>query len=624
MGGRPARRNPGVLNTGLTFARRRAHTGLTTFGQTVPMRVGLLLLLLALPLGAAELTLTIEPRWNGRPLAVPSGALTTAGGQSVRVTRLALLISEVALIGADGRAVRLPGQYGQLDAASGRSAIALHGVPAGDYVELEFSIGVPEEANHTDPGQWPARHALNPLVNGLHWGWQGGYVFLALEGKWGVEVGAEQGFSYHLATDARRMTVRFESDFRVEAATTIALAFDVARVLREVKFVRCDGSESTHSARDDALAGQLTQAVERSWFWLEATVGGSLRPDRNSESGRKAPPTASEACATPLAFTVPAGFPQPALPGDNALTVEGVALGRKLFFDVRLSGNGTQSCASCHAPERAFSDSVAFSRGADGAPGARNAMPLFNLAWSPSYAWDGSQPRMRDQALAAMTNPIEMHGEVARVVTELALDEAAGDAFAAAFGSREITAERMGRALEQYLLTLVAADAKFDRAMRGEVPLSEEEKEGFALFVTEYDPVRGKRGADCFHCHGGALFSDFGFKHNGLDLVSADAGRAVATGKAGDEGKFKTPSLRNVAVTAPYMHDGRFATLEDVVAHYDHGVKRSAALDPNLAKHPDAGLQLTTEEQRALVAFLRTLTEEKLERPGDQIAARER
>src|SRR6185369_1888052 len=120
--------------------------------------------------------------------------------------------------------------------------------------------------------------------------------------------------------------------------------------------------------------------------------------------------------------------------------------------------------------------------------------------------------------------------------------------------------------------------------------------------------ARGKRGADCFHCHGGPLFSDFAYKNNGLALRGPDRGRAKVTASANDADKFKTPSLRNVAVTAPYMHDGRFRTLEEVVAHYDHGVQRTAALDPNLAKHPDAGLKLTAEEQRDLAAFLRTLT----------------
>eukprot|EP01035_Chromulina_nebulosa_P050990 gene50990-69369_t len=170
-------------------------------------------------------------------------------------------------------------------------AMTLTSVPEGDYAGLEFSVGVPAETNHADSSRWAAGHALNPLVNGLHWGWQGGFVFFALEGKWraGVEAtqngaaktkeGAtegERGFSYHVATDARRMAVRFRADYRVAGATTVKLALDVARVLRDVMIRADDGSESTHSGEGDALAVGLSAAVERSWFWLEvgATVGG--------------------------------------------------------------------------------------------------------------------------------------------------------------------------------------------------------------------------------------------------------------------------------------------------------------------------------------------------------------
>jgi cytochrome c peroxidase len=575
----------------------------------------LALLCLTAPLGAAELTVAFEPRWLGVPLAVPSNEVRNTQGQALRITRIAALVSGFGLVRADGTSVRTDGQYGFIDAAQGRLAVTLRGVPDGDYIGLEFQIGLPPAVNHADSGQWPAGHVLNPLVNGLHWSWQGGYVFLALEGRWrdaSAGAAAERGFSYHLATDARLMTLRFVSNFRVERATTVQLALDFARVLTPQPLAADDGSETTHSGANDELAPRLAKAVERAGFLLEARpalVAADVRRPESAEGKRAG--LATSAATTPLAFDVPAGFPQPELPVDNALTADGVALGKALFHDRRLSGNGAQSCASCHAPAHAFGDTVAFSLGAEGRPGARNAMPLFNLAWNPSYAWDGSQPRIRDQALAAMTNPIEMHGEPARVVAALAKDESVRAQFAAAFGSPEISADRIGRALEQYLLTLVSADSKFDRALRGQAELTESEKRGFDLFLTEYDPARGKRGADCFHCHGGALLTDYGFKNNGLDLVSRDEGRSRVTQQAGDRGKFKTPSLRNVALTAPYMHDGRFATLEDVVAHYDHGVQRSAPLDPNLAKHPDAGLKLTEQEQRDLAAFLRTLTDEK-------------
>jgi cytochrome c peroxidase len=160
------------------------------------------------------------------------------------------------------------------------------------------------------------------------------------------------------------------------------------------------------------------------------------------------------------------------------------------------------------------------------------------------------------------------------------------------------------------MLTLTSYDAKFDRALRGKADFSDDEKRGFELFMTEYDPRTGQLGADCFHCHGGPLFSDHQFHNNGLEADAGDSGRQRVTGLHADIGKFSTPSLRNLARTAPYMHDGRFATLEEVVAHYSSGIHRTATLDPNLAKHPEGGLQLSPEDQRALVAFLKTLTEE--------------
>jgi cytochrome c peroxidase len=191
--------------------------------------------------------------------------------------------------------------------------------------------------------------------------------------------------------------------------------------------------------------------------------------------------------------------------------------------------------------------------------------------------------------------------------------------FAKAFGSAEITTDRIAKALEQFLLTLVSQESRFDRAARKVGELTESEKRGLQLFVTEFDPKRGLRGADCFHCHGGTLFASQPFASNGLELAEDDLGRMAVTKNAADRGKFKTPSLRNVALTAPYMHDGRFNTLEEVVEHYSSGVRRSATLDPNLAKHPEAGIQLTAQEKADLVAFLKTLTDESF--TGDAATA---
>lgn len=580
----------------------------------------LVLLLLGPSVWAADVTLTFEPRWAGVATAIPSGEFKNESGQAVRLTRFAALLSEVSFTREDGTVVRLPGQYGFIDAADGKLAVDLHDVPVGDYTGMQFQFGLPPGANHSDPGRWPAGHPLNPLVNHLHWNWQGGYVFVALEGRWqnGAEQAAsgEEGFSYHLAGDARIMPVRFAARFSITTDSSIAFAVELSRVFRAQHFAVDDGSDNTHSRPDDPIAAKVETSFGHALFWL------GTHPSPRSATVAKADSVGHKGVGRPLSFHVPRGFPAPNLPEDNPLTAEGVELGMALFNDKRLSGNGTQSCADCHSATRAFSDTVALSRGADGKPGVRNAMPLFNLAWSSSYAWDGSKPRIRDQARAALTNPIEMHGDPAQVVARLAADPAMVQKFRSAFGTPGITADRVTLALEQCLLTNVAADSKFDRAVAGQAELTDQEKEGFALFVTEYDPARGRRGADCFHCHGGPLFTDYDFKNNGLDRVSADAARAGVTGRAQDAGKFKTPSLRNVAVTGPYMHDGRFATLEAVVAHYDHGVVRSPTLDPNLAKHPADGMKLTPEEQGALVAFLRTLTDSRWDAAATSVAAR--
>lgn len=272
-----------------------------------------------------------------------------------------------------------------------------------------------------------------------------------------------------------------------------------------------------------------------------------------------------------------------------------------------LSNGNRQSCSTCHDPAMAFTDGAAVSVGAEGRSGTRSSMPLFNLAWKNSFFWDGRARTLREQVLQPITNPDEMGETLPSVLAKLAASDGYRQAFRSAFGSPEITAERLARALEQFLLVQVSGDSKFDRALRGEVTLSTLEARGFELFRTEFDPTRGLRGADCFHCHGGSLFQSQRFGNNGLSTAFTDRGRA--TGRASDEGLFAVPSLRNVARTAPYMHNGRFKTLEEAVAHYCIGVKPSPTLNPNLAKHPDGGLRLDAQDQQALVAFLHTLSE---------------
>jgi cytochrome c peroxidase len=305
----------------------------------------------------------------------------------------------------------------------------------------------------------------------------------------------------------------------------------------------------------------------------------------------------------------------PALPRDNPLIAERVALGKQLFHETALSKDGTISCTSCHQEKAAFSDRRQFSPGVEGRLGTRHAMPLFNLAWRKNFFWDGRAPSLRAQALMPIQNHAEMDANLTHVTARLAAKPDYPSTFRAAFGSPEITGEKIGLALEQFLLTLTSFDSKFDRVARGTEKFTPEEQRGFQLFSTEYDPRRGQFGADCFHCHGGPLFQSQTFANNGLDSDFPDIGRAKVTGKKSDEGKFAVPSLRNVALTGPYMHDGRFKTLEEAVAHYCKGVKRSATLDPNLAKHPNGGVPLSKEDQSALVAFLKTLTDPRFTSP---------
>ena len=307
---------------------------------------------------------------------------------------------------------------------------------------------------------------------------------------------------------------------------------------------------------------------------------------------------------------MPKNFPFPNLPTDYPLTNERVRLGRALFSETALSKNTATSCASCHPQQNAFVDSTAKSFGFLGDETTRHSMPLLNLAWKNSpFFWDGRSPTLRHQILEPIVDPLEMGEEVSNVLSKLEKISYYPRLFEKAFGDPEITQERLAIAIEQFLLSLTSFDSKFDQAMKGEEELTDQEKLGFQLFMTENDPRLGLRGADCFHCHSGAFFTNHRFHNNGLPPLNDDLGQEQATGLETDRYKFSTPSLRNIALTAPYMHDGRFETLEEVIQFYSGGVHRSPTLDPNIAKHRGDGLDLDKEEQAALIAFLKTLSD---------------
>ena len=563
--------------------------------------------------GESQLNWQIVPRFHATPLTFDALVLTNATGQPWSVTRLDFLISHPALRQRNGEWIEPSEGFAYISAREHRLRFTTGGVPPGAYDRIRFHVGLPPAENHAQPAGIPASSPLNPNLNGLHWNWQGGYVFLALEGNWrdtatpGTTSTDVRGYSFHLATDPLLMTVELPMPLELSADGEIRLGLDIARILSGPQVASFNpDSISTHSRTNDALAPQLRRNVEAAFSVESVRSVTAPNPAAPAVLRREIAPT-----ATPYRFSYPGAFPQPALPRDNPLTEEGVALGRDLFFDTRLSGNQRQSCASCHREDRAFTEDRQFSVGAEGQIGARNAPPLFNLAWKTSYFWDGRATTLREQVLQPIQNPLEMYAALPTVVARLSADPTLPGRFARAFGTAEITADRLARALEQFLLTRTSDDSRFDRFQAGQAELSAEEKRGFELFHTEYDPRREQYGADCFHCHGGPLFQSQGFANNGLDAVSADPGRRAVTGRVGDQGRFAVPSLRNVALTAPYMHDGRLATLEDVVAHYCSGVTRSATLDPNLAKHPDGGVPLSPSDQKALVAFLRTLTDQR-------------
>jgi cytochrome c peroxidase len=317
---------------------------------------------------------------------------------------------------------------------------------------------------------------------------------------------------------------------------------------------------------------------------------------------------------TPYQLNLPEGFPQMPLSADNPLTVEGVELGKKLFFEKLLSGDNTMSCASCHAPSLGFTDANQFSKGIDGIEGNRHSMVVQNLAWSPKFFWDGRANSLEEQALQPVPNPIEMHLRWTDAAKKLSADSEYKNLFFKAFGSVPIDSITVTKALAQFMRTIISGNSKFDKFLRGEESLTPQELEGFNLF-------NALDGGDCFHCHPvNPFFTDFSFRNNGLDENPTDKGHGLVTGNSTDDFKFKVPSLRNLEFSAPYMHDGRFSTLDEVIDFYSEGVQHNSPnIDPLMEFSSQGGVLLTPTEKAALKAFLLTLSDpEFIDKPEFQ------
>ncbi|WP_027387580.1 cytochrome-c peroxidase [Chryseobacterium gregarium] len=287
----------------------------------------------------------------------------------------------------------------------------------------------------------------------------------------------------------------------------------------------------------------------------------------------------------------------------NPVTKNGVELGRKLFYEGRLSRNNTISCGFCHIQENAFTHhGHTVSHGVDDRTGIRNAPPVQNMVFFKRYMWDGVIHNLNEQPVIPITNEDEMDSSMPEVISKLSSDSKYKKLFKEAYGDENITGERVLKALSQFMATMISADSKYDRFKQGKENFSSEESQGMNLFQQK-----------CASCHSGALFTDESFRNTGMyyNTQFKDAGRYRVTLNQNDWMKFRVPSLRNVEYTAPYMHDGRFYTLDAVLNFYSDQVEDNLNLDPQLKQNGHIGIAMNAQEKQFIIAFLKTLSDKK-------------
>ena len=318
-------------------------------------------------------------------------------------------------------------------------------------------------------------------------------------------------------------------------------------------------------------------------------------------------PTDPTVNTTPYTLKQPANFPKVILQAENPMTVEGVRLGRHLYYEKRLSVDNTVSCATCHQQTYNFSTPAPKGTGVNGQT-PNNVMIHSNLAWQEHFLWDGHAANIEEVVLATITDHIEMNNTWENALSKVEADPKYITMFKNAFGDNAITKENVAKAIAQFVRTMVSSESRFDKWQRGEATFTSLELMGYQMFNSE--------DGDCFHCHGdlttGNLFGAYGdlqFANNGIDSVlTLNAGLENVTGNPDDRAKFKIPSLRNVEYSFPYMHDGRFTTLQQVIEHYNMGGYITPTIDPNMKK-AGIGRNWTQTQKDALLAFLKTLTD---------------
>ena len=304
----------------------------------------------------------------------------------------------------------------------------------------------------------------------------------------------------------------------------------------------------------------------------------------------------------PYAFENPSNFPKAVYTFENnSVTQDGFELGRALFYDPILSIDSSVSCANCHQQALAFTDPVhRLSKGVNEREGTRNALAIQNMAFQSNFFWDGGVKHLDFVPINAITSDVEMAEKLVHVVEKLARSKTYPQKFNKAFGSTEVDSQRMLFALSQFMNLMISSNSKYDKYVRSEgAILSNDEMEGLKLFQVK-----------CGSCHATDLFTDGSFRNNGLDSAfEKDAGREIITESSEDRGKFKVPSLRNAELTSPYMHDGRFKNLKQVLDHYSKDVKESETLDPLLRQGSSLGISLSEEEKVKIISFIKTLTD---------------
>ncbi len=505
-------------------------------------------------------------------------------------------------------------------------------VPQGDYGGLKFTLGVPFDKNHRDPVA-----EASPLnLSRMFWSWNGGYKFLRLDF---TSTGLPQGHLVHLGStncvpNQTRITVptACARPNRVDVAFS---SFDPARdiVVADVKQLLAANNVDVNTP--DTPAGCMSAPGDPECPPLFGRLGLPIGDLAASVQSFFRPVPGAESSAGGFRWDLPPSFPTPRVPDDNPMSAAKVELGRHLFYDTRLSVNGTYSCASCHEQAKAFTDGKGRAVGATGEVHPRGSMSLANIAYSPVLTW--GNPLMRDlerQALVPMMGevPVELGlaGQEKALFARLAAQPQYQALFPKAFpdDATPISLGNITKAIASFERTMISGRSPYDRYQFGgdRTAISEGAKRGETLFFDER--------TECFHCHGGFNFTEtvdyvgkqmleIEFHNTGLYNIGRtgaypgeNTGVHSVTGRAADMGRFKAPTLRNIAVTAPYMHDGSIATLDEVLDHYMAG-GRTVANGPNAGMGRNnplksafvKGFTLTPQEKRDLVEFLRSLTD---------------